>query len=92
VTRGQLSLFQFAAVLISFVQALRVELCNTQTMTDQWMFLGAVLAMGIVVAAVSGYFVFQGEGLTAIFFGIPPAIAICGSLWITRNFFTEHPR
>jgi len=69
-----------------------VELCNTKTMTDQWMFLSAVLAMGIVVAAVSGYFVFQGEGLTAIFFGIPPTIAICGSLWITRNFFTEQPR
>jgi hypothetical protein len=32
-------------------------------MTDQWMFLTAVLAMGIVVAAVSGYFVFQGEGV-----------------------------
>jgi hypothetical protein len=87
-----LSLFQFPAVLIGFLQALRVELCNTQSMTDQWMFLTAVLAMGIVVAAVSGYFVFQGEGLTAIFFGIPPTIAICGSLWMTRNFFTEQPR
>jgi hypothetical protein len=71
---------------------LRVELWKTQTMTDQWMFLNAVLAMGIVVAAVSGYFVFQGESLTAIFFGLPPTIAIGGSLWLTRNFFTEEPR
>jgi hypothetical protein len=61
-------------------------------MTDQWMFLSAVLAMSIVVAAVSGYFVFQGEGLSAIFFGLPPIIAIGGSLWMTRNFFTKEPR
>jgi hypothetical protein len=38
------------------------------------------------------YFVFQGEGLTAIFFGLPPTIAIGGSLWLTRNFFTEELR
>ena len=69
-----------------------MELWKTQTMTDQWMFLNAVLAMGIVVAAVSGYFVFQGESLTAIFFGLPPIIAIGGSLWMTRNFFTAEPR
>jgi hypothetical protein len=56
------------------------------------MFLSAVLAMGIVVAAVSGYFVFQGEGLTAIFFGLPPIIAIGASLWLTRNFFNEEAR
>jgi hypothetical protein len=74
------------------MQALRLELCNTQTMTDQWMFLSAVFAMGIVVAAVTGYFVFQGETLSAIFFGLPPTIAIAGSLWLTRNFFIEEPR
>ena len=56
------------------------------------MFLSAVLAMSIVVAAVSGYFVFNGEGLTAIFFGLPPMIAVGGSLWMTRNFFNEKPR
>jgi hypothetical protein len=74
------------------VQALRMEPCHTSIMTDQRMFLSAVLAMGIVVAAVSGYFIFQGEGLIAIFFGLPPTIAIGGSLWMTRNFFTEKPR
>ena len=41
-------------------------------MSVQWMFFGALLAMGIVVAAVSGYFVFQGDGLSAILFGLPP--------------------
>ena len=74
------------------MQALRVQLCNRQTMTDQWMFLSAVFAMGIAVAAVTGYFVFQGETLSAIFFSLPPTIAIAGSLWLTRNFFTEEPR
>jgi hypothetical protein len=74
------------------VQALRVEVCHAHTMTDQGMFLSAVLAMSIVVAAVSGYFVFNGEGLTAIFFGLPPMIAVGGSLWMTRNFFNEKPR
>jgi hypothetical protein len=48
--------------------------------------------MGIVVAAVSGYFAFQGDGLSAIFFGLPPILAIGGSLWMTRNFFTEESR
>jgi hypothetical protein len=61
-------------------------------MTDQLMFFSAVLAMGIVVSAVSGYFAFQGDGLSAIFFGLPPILAIGGSLWMTRNFFTEESR
>jgi hypothetical protein len=74
------------------VQALRVELCHTQAMTDQWMFLSAVFVMGAVVATGIGYFLFQDEGLTAIFFGLPPIIAIGVSLWITRNFFKEEPR
>lgn len=81
-----------SAVLIAFVQAFRVELCHTRTMSDQWMFFSAILAMGLVVAAVTGYFVFQGEGLTAIFFGLPPTIAIGGSLWLTRNFFKKELR
>jgi hypothetical protein len=61
-------------------------------MTDQRMFLSAVLAMGIVVTAVSGFFAFQGDDLSAIFFGLPPIIAIGGSLWMTRNFFTNELR
>jgi hypothetical protein len=61
-------------------------------MTDQWMFLSAVLVMGIAVATGIGYFLFQDEGLTAIFFGLPPAIAVGTSLWLTRNFFKEEPR
>ncbi len=61
-------------------------------MSVQWTFLSAVLAMGIVVAAVSGYFVFHDEVLSAVFFGLPPTIAIGGSLWMTCNFFTEKPR
>jgi hypothetical protein len=61
-------------------------------MTDHWMFLSAVLVMGIGVAMVIGYFLFQDEGLTAIFFGLPPTIAIGTSLWLTRNFFKEEPR
>lgn len=61
-------------------------------MSVQWMFFSALLAMGIVIAAVSGYFVFQGDDLSAILFGVPPTIAIGGSLWLTRNFFTEEPR
>ena len=56
------------------------------------MFFSALLAMGIVIAAVSGYFVFQGDDLSAILFGVPPTIAIGGSLWLTCNFFTEEPR
>ena len=81
-----------ALIDVSNRPPLRVELWKTQTMTDQWMFLSAVLAMGIVVAAVSGYFVFQGESLIAILFGLPPTIAIAGSLWLTCNFFAEEPR
>ena len=49
-----------ALIDVSNRPPLRAELWKTQTM--QWVFLSAVLAMGIVVAAVSGYFVFQDEG------------------------------
>jgi hypothetical protein len=61
-------------------------------MNHQWAFLSAVLVMSIVVAGGISYFVFLDEGLTAIFFGLPPTIAIGGSLWLTRNFFQEEPR
>lgn len=61
-------------------------------MNDQWAFLSAVLVMSIVVAGGISYFVFLDEGLTAIFFGLPPTIAIGGSLWLIRNFFQEEPR
>jgi hypothetical protein len=61
-------------------------------MTDQWTFLSAVIVMGIVVATGIGYFLFQDEGLTAIFFGLPPFVAIGTSLWLTRNFFTKEPQ
>jgi hypothetical protein len=61
-------------------------------MNEQLIFLSAVLAMGIAVAAGTGYFVSQGEVLTAFFFGLPPVIAIGGSLWLTRNFFTKEPQ
>ena len=61
-------------------------------MNHQWAFLSAVLVMSIVVAGGISYFVFLDEGLTAILFGLPPTIAIGGSLWLTRNFFQEEPR
>jgi hypothetical protein len=86
------SIRRAAVDLIRFVRALQAQPCHIHTMTDQWMFLSAVFGMSIVVAAVSGYFVFQGEDLTAIFFGLPPVIAIGGSLWMTRDFFAEKPR
>jgi hypothetical protein len=59
-------------------------------MTVQWVFWSPILVMGIAVAAGTGYLLFQGEGLSALFFSFPPAVAIAGSLW-TRNFFTKEP-
>jgi hypothetical protein len=47
--------------------------------------------MGIAVAASTGYLLFQGEGRSALFFSFPPAVAIAGSLWMTRNFLTKEP-
>jgi hypothetical protein len=60
-------------------------------MTVQWIFWSAILVMGIAVAAGAGYFLFQGEGLSALVFSFPPAVAIAGSLWLTRNFFAKEP-
>ena len=57
-------------------------------MNDQWAFLSAVLVMSIVVAGGISYFVFLDEGLTAIFFGLPPTIAIGGSLWLNSQFLS----
>jgi hypothetical protein len=47
---------------------------------------------GIAVATGIGYFLFQDESLTAIFFELPPTIAVGTSLWLTRNFFKEELR
>jgi hypothetical protein len=60
-------------------------------MTMQWIFWSAILVMGIAVAAGAGYFLFRGEELSALLFGFPTAVAIAGSLWMTRNFFTKEP-
>jgi hypothetical protein len=48
-----------------------------------------ILAIGIVVAAALGVFLFQGEVLIAIFLGAPSIIIIGGLLWLTHNLFAE---
>ena len=84
-----LSQSEIVTDLICFVQAFLAETCDTWAMTTQWLFWSAILLMGTGVAAGTGYFIFQGEVLSAIFFGLPPAVAIVGSLWLTRNFFAK---
>ena len=76
-------------VLISFVEALLVELCNTHIMSAQGIIRNTILAIGIVVAAALGFFLFQGEVLIAIFLGAPSIIIIGGLLWLTHNLFAE---
>jgi hypothetical protein len=47
---------------------------------------------GVLVAGGTGYFLFQDEVLTAIFFGLPPTVVIGGSLWLTHDLFAEEPQ
>jgi hypothetical protein len=61
-------------------------------MSAQWVFWTAIFVMGIPVAAGTGYFIFEDEGMSAIFFGFPSAVAISGTLWVTRNFFAKEAR
>ncbi len=49
----------------------------------------AILATGIVVAAVLGFFLFQGEVLIAIFLGVPSITVIGALLWLTQDLFAE---
>jgi hypothetical protein len=76
-------------VLISFVEALLAGLCNTHVMSAQGIIRNTILAIGIVVAAALGFFLFQGEVLIAIFLGAPSIIIIGGLLWLTHNLFAE---
>jgi hypothetical protein len=48
-----------------------------------------IFAIGIVVAAILGLFLFQGEILIAIFLGVPSIIALGGLVWLTHNLFAE---
>jgi hypothetical protein len=61
-------------------------------MNAQWIFWSVVFVMGVLVAGGTGYFLFQDEVLTAIFFGLPPTVVIGGSLWLTRDLFAEEPQ
>jgi hypothetical protein len=60
-------------------------------MNAQWILWGSMLVIGTAVAAGTGYFLFHGEILSAIFLGFPPTVAIGGSLWMTHDLFTEAP-
>ena len=51
--------------------------------------LNAILAIGIVVAGVLGFLLFQGEVLIVILFGIPSIIVIGGALWLTHSLFVR---
>jgi hypothetical protein len=82
---------KFVTVQIVLRKLSCVESCDMYVMTVQWIFWSAILVMGIAVAAGAGYFLFQGEGLSALVFSFPPAVAIAGSLWLTRNFFAKEP-
>ena len=84
-----LALVEFVTVLIGFVEDLLAKLCNTHTMSAQGTIRNTILAIGIVVAAALGVFLFQGEVLIAIFLGAPSIIIIGGLLWLTRNLFAE---
>jgi hypothetical protein len=48
-----------------------------------------IVAIGIVIAAILGLFLFQGEVLIAIFLGVPSIIVLGGLGWLTHNLFTE---
>jgi hypothetical protein len=74
---------------MSFVQALLAGLCNTQIMSAQRIIRNTILAIGIVVAAGLGFFLFQGEVLIAIFLGVPSIAVIGGLLWLTYDPFAE---
>jgi hypothetical protein len=84
-----LALVESVTVLISFVEDLLAKLCNTHIMSAQGTIRNTILAIGIVVAAALGVFLFQGEVLIAIFLGAPSIIIIGGLLWLTHNLFAE---
>ena len=84
-----LSQFEFVTVLIVFVKVLRAGLCNTHVMSAQWILLNAILAIGIVIAGVLGFLLFQGEVLVMILFGVPSIIVVGGALWLTHSLFAR---
>jgi hypothetical protein len=76
-------------VTISFVQALCAGMCNTHIMSARWIISNTIVAIGIMVAAALGFFLFQGEVLIAVFLGVPSITVIGGLLWLTHNLFAE---
>jgi hypothetical protein len=48
-----------------------------------------IFAIGIVIAAILGLLLFQGEVLIAIFFGVLSSMVLGGLVWLTRNLFPE---
>jgi uncharacterized membrane protein SirB2 len=48
-----------------------------------------LFASGIVIAAILGLFLFQGEVLIAIFLGVPSIIVLGGLVWLTHKLFAE---
>jgi hypothetical protein len=46
-------------------------------------------AIGIMIAAILGLFLFQGEVLIAIFVGVPSIIVLGILVWLTHNLFAE---
>jgi hypothetical protein len=58
-------------------------------MSARWVISNIIAAIGVVVAAALGFFLFQGEALIAIFLGIPSIIVFGGLLWLTHNLFAE---
>ena len=57
--------------------------------TTDYLEWNTILAIGIVVAAALGFFLFQGEVLIAIFLGVPSIVVMGGLLWLTHNLFAE---
>jgi hypothetical protein len=71
------------------MQALCAEVGHTHVMSAQWILLNAIRAIGIMVAGLLGFLLFQGEILIVIFFGVPSIILIGGALWLTHSLFAR---
>jgi integral membrane sensor domain MASE1 len=61
-------------------------------MREKWTLWGFMLCISLGTMAGVGYFVAQNDPISAVIFGLPPLMAVTGSLWATRNFFSEEPK
>jgi hypothetical protein len=77
------------AVLTSFAQAFHDGLCNIHVMGAPRIVGNIIFAIGIVIAAILGLLLFQGEVLIAIFLGVPSIIVLGGLVWLTHILFAE---